>query len=92
VYNSLDLMIDSIVAREVLDSRGTPTVEAEVYLDGGASGRGEGQLDRGDDLLLVSLLIGGFDIRATNEGDGQQESNGKAIHVFIHRWRERAGT
>ena len=39
VYNSLDLMIDSIVAREVLDSRGTPTVEAEVYLDGGASGR-----------------------------------------------------
>ena len=39
VYDSLDLVIDSIVAREVLDSRGTPTVEAEVYLEGGASGR-----------------------------------------------------
>jgi enolase len=39
VYDSLDLVIDSIVAREVLDSRGTPTVEAEVYLEGGARGR-----------------------------------------------------
>ena len=39
VYDSLDLVIDSIVAREVLDSRGTPTVEAEVYLEGGAMGR-----------------------------------------------------
>ena len=39
MYDSLDLVIDSIVAREVLDSLGTPTVEAEVYLEGGASGR-----------------------------------------------------
>jgi enolase len=39
VIDSLDLVIDSIVAREVLDSRGTPTVEAEVYLEGGANAR-----------------------------------------------------
>ncbi|MEB3318909.1 MAG: phosphopyruvate hydratase [Cyanobacteriota bacterium] len=39
MFDSLDLVIDSIVAREVLDSRGTPTVEAEVYLEGGACGR-----------------------------------------------------
>jgi enolase len=38
VIDSLDLVIDSIVAREVLDSRGTPTVEAEVRLEGGAQG------------------------------------------------------
>jgi enolase len=31
--------ISRIVAREVLDSRGNPTVEAEVMLDGGARGR-----------------------------------------------------
>ena len=31
--------IESIRAREVLDSRGNPTVEAEVYLSDGASGR-----------------------------------------------------
>jgi enolase len=39
VIDSLDLVIDTIVAREVLDSRGTPTVEAEVMLEGGAVGR-----------------------------------------------------
>jgi enolase len=31
--------IDQIVGREVLDSRGNPTVEVEVLLDSGASGR-----------------------------------------------------
>ena len=31
--------IDRLVAREVLDSRGNPTVEAEVQLEGGAVGR-----------------------------------------------------
>ena len=39
MFDSLDLVIDTVVAREVLDSRGTPTVEAEVMLEGGASGR-----------------------------------------------------
>ncbi len=38
MIDTLDLVIDSIVAREVLDSRGTPTVEAEVRLEGGAQG------------------------------------------------------
>ncbi len=31
--------IADIIAREVLDSRGNPTVEAEVVLDSGAIGR-----------------------------------------------------
>ena len=35
---SIDFLIDTIEAREVLDSRGNPTVEAEVYLECGASG------------------------------------------------------
>jgi len=39
VIDSLDLAIDTILAREVLDSRGNPTVEAEVLLEGGAIGR-----------------------------------------------------
>ncbi len=39
MIDSLDLVIDSIFAREVLDSRGNPTVEAEVFLEGGAKGR-----------------------------------------------------
>ena len=32
-------LIDNIVAREILDSRGNPTVEVDVYLDSGAIGR-----------------------------------------------------
>jgi enolase len=32
--------IRSIIAREILDSRGNPTLEAEVTLDGGVRGRG----------------------------------------------------
>ncbi len=36
---SLDLIIDIILAREVLDSRGNPTIEAEVILEGGSTGR-----------------------------------------------------
>jgi enolase len=33
------LYIDSIIGREVLDSRGNPTVEVEVFLENGAVGR-----------------------------------------------------
>ena len=32
--------IVDVRARQVLDSRGNPTVEAEVYLESGATGRG----------------------------------------------------
>ena len=39
MIDSPELVIDTIVAREVLDSRGNPTVEAEVILEGGATGR-----------------------------------------------------
>src|SRR5215470_2418916 len=31
--------VDSVFAREILDSRGNPTVEVEVVLEGGALGR-----------------------------------------------------
>ncbi|MCD8367077.1 MAG: phosphopyruvate hydratase [Clostridiales bacterium] len=34
------LQIERVVGREVIDSRGNPTVEAEVFLTGGGSGRG----------------------------------------------------
>jgi enolase len=32
-------LIDDIIAREILDSRGNPTVEVDVFLSGGAMGR-----------------------------------------------------
>ena len=34
-----DRHIESVFAREILDSRGNPTVEVEVMLEGGAIGR-----------------------------------------------------
>lgn len=34
------LEIEKVTGREIIDSRGNPTVEAEVYLTGGASARG----------------------------------------------------
>ena len=38
MIDSLDTAIEDIQAREILDSRGRPTIEAEVYLTGGAAG------------------------------------------------------
>jgi enolase len=32
-------LIEEVIAREILDSRGNPTVEVDIYLDGGAMGR-----------------------------------------------------
>ena len=34
------LQIEKVIGREILDSRGNPTVEAEVYLMDGTVGRG----------------------------------------------------
>ena len=31
-------LIEDVIGREVLDSRGNPTVEVDVFLDGGAMG------------------------------------------------------
>ncbi|MEM9215934.1 MAG: phosphopyruvate hydratase [Cyanobacteria bacterium P01_F01_bin.150] len=38
MLTAIDTAIEEIIAREILDSRGRPTVEAEVYLAGGAVG------------------------------------------------------
>jgi enolase len=35
----MSTLINKVLAREILDSRGNPTVEVEVWLDGGAQGR-----------------------------------------------------
>lgn len=35
------MRIEKIIAREILDSRGNPTVEVDVYLESGVMGRAE---------------------------------------------------
>lgn len=39
------LEIEKVIGREIIDSRGNPTVEAEVYLAGGVTGRGQPQAE-----------------------------------------------
>ncbi len=38
-YRYMSISISRVVARQILDSRGNPTVEADVYLDDGSMGR-----------------------------------------------------
>jgi enolase len=38
MFDTSDTAIEAIHAREILDSRGRPTIEAEVYLMNGAHG------------------------------------------------------
>src|SRR5205085_1372571 len=68
-------LIEEVAAREVLDSRGNPTVEVEVYLDGGAvelplyrylGGAGARRLP----VPLVNILNGGK--HATESTDFQE--------------------
>jgi enolase len=78
VYDSLDLVIDSIVAREVLDSRGTPTVEAVVYLEGGASGRA---------IVPSGASTGAHEAHELR--DGGQEYFGKGVQKAVENIEER---
>ena len=45
------MKIEKIIGREVLDSRGNPTVEDDVILESGARGRGS----------VPSVFVTGFD-------------------------------
>ena len=78
MYDSLDLVIDSIVAREVLDSRGTPTVEAVVYLEGGASGRA---------IVPSGASTGAHEAHELR--DGGQEYFGKGVQKAVENIEER---
>ncbi len=79
MFDSLDLVIDSIVAREVLDSRGTPTVEAEVYLEGGASGRA---------MVPSGASTGAHEAHELRDGDAQRYF-GKGVSKAVENVEER---
>ena len=54
--------IEHILAREVLDSRGNPTVEVEVFLDSGAKGRA---------IVPSGASTGMFEAVELRDGDGR---------------------
>jgi enolase len=60
MFDASDTAIEMIIAREVLDSRGRPTIEAEVVLNGGA--RGLAQVPSG-------ASTGSFEAHELRDGD-----------------------
>jgi enolase len=59
--------IEHIAAREVLDSRGNPTVEVEVFLDSGASGRA---------IVPSGASTGQFEAVELRDGDDRFDGKG----------------
>tara|TARA_Y100001968_G_scaffold67200_1_gene58031 strand:+ start:8413 stop:9705 length:1293 start_codon:yes stop_codon:yes gene_type:complete len=78
VNDSLDLVIDTILAREVLDSRGNPTVEAEVVLDGGGIGRS---------IVPSGASTGAYEAHELR--DGEDRYMGKGVLKAVNHIEER---
>ena len=55
--------IEEVMAREVLDSRGNPTVEVEVYLDDGSIGRA---------IVPSGASTGAFEAVELRDGDSSR--------------------
>ena len=64
--------IEHVVAREILDSRGNPTVEAEVHLESGANGRA---------AVPSGASTGSFEAFELRDGDARYGGKGVAVAV-----------
>lgn len=69
--------IAAITAREILDSRGNPTVEAEVHLEGGARGRA---------IVPSGASTGAFVALELRDGEGRY--GGKGVLKAVNNVRE----
>lgn len=72
--------IEKVIAREVLDSRGNPTVEAEVHLDSGFSGRA---------IVPSGASTGSHE--ALELRDGGERYLGKGVERAVQNVREALG-
>lgn len=72
--------IEKVIAREVLDSRGNPTVEAEVHLDSGFSGRA---------IVPSGASTGSHE--ALELRDGGERYMGKGVERAVQNVREALG-
>jgi enolase len=63
MFDATETAIEAIRAREILDSRGRPTVEAEVYLMNGASGIAQ---------VPSGASTGTFEAHELRDGDAQR--------------------
>ena len=74
---TIDFLIDSIEARQVLDSRGNPTVEAEVFLECGAIGRA---------IVPSGASTGAHEAHELR--DGGKKYNGKGVLNAVNKIHE----
>jgi enolase len=74
-----DTTIEAIWAREILDSRGRPTVEAEVYLAGGAVGLAQ---------VPSGASTGSFEAHELRDGDGDRYG-GKGVLKAVENVEEK---
>ncbi|NJM99551.1 MAG: phosphopyruvate hydratase [Phormidesmis sp. RL_2_1] len=79
MIDSLDTAIEDIQAREILDSRGRPTIEAEVYLTGGAAGLAQ---------VPSGASTGSFEAHELRDGDGDRYS-GKGVLKAVENVNEK---
>ena len=70
--------IKEVRAREILDSRGNPTVEAEVWLDGGIFGRA---------AVPSGASTGTFEAVELRDGDPKR-FGGKGVQLAVHHVRQ----
>lgn len=64
------LEIEKVIGREILDSRGNPTVEAEVYLVDGTIGRG---------MAPSGASTGEFEALELRDGDKSRDILAKVL-------------
>ena len=69
----MDTAIEFIRAREILDSRGRPTVEAEVFLESGISGLAQ---------VPSGASTGSFEAHELRDGDGERYA-GKGVLAAV---------
>ncbi len=78
MIDSLDTAIEDIQAREILDSRGKPTIEAEVYLTGGAAGMAQ---------VPSGASTGSFEAHELRDGNGDRYG-GKGVMKAVDNVNE----
>jgi enolase len=71
-------VVEHVMAREVLDSRGNPTVEVEVYLEGGARGRA---------IVPSGASTGEHEAVELRDGDAKRYG-GKGVLKAVHNVNE----
>jgi enolase len=79
--NTLDTAIDFIQAREILDSRGKPTIEAEVYLANGIMGLAQ---------VPSGASTGTFEAHELRDGD-KSRFGGKGVLTAVENVKEKLG-